>query len=244
MGWGLAAAHGRAFVEGATIGQLDADWRLIPGTEEQLACDTVCCSYGLAPFSALPSVAGAQLEWRPELGGQVPVRDATFCTTIPGVYAIGDGAGIRGARMAMLEGEVAGIAAAALVGYGTGDAAAALARLRPALAGEERFGRAYAALFTPGPGAFDLAREDTVVCRCEGVTLGMLRRAAATGATTLIEAKADTRCGMGECQGRMCDQAIAQMLARLTGRGVDEIGLNRARPPIMALPLGALTPKE
>jgi hypothetical protein len=42
----------------------------------------------------------------------------------------------------------------------------------------------------------------------------------------------------------MCDQAIAQMLARLTGRGVDEIGLNRARPPIMALPLGALTPKE
>jgi hypothetical protein len=76
------------------------------------------------------------------------------------------------------------------------------------------------------------------------VTLGMLRRAAAEGAATLIEAKAGIRCGMGECQGRMCDQAIAQMLARLTGRGVDEIGLNRARPPIMALPLSALTPKE
>jgi NADPH-dependent 2,4-dienoyl-CoA reductase/sulfur reductase-like enzyme len=242
-GWGLAAAHGESVVDGATIGRLDTNWRLVPGSERCLACDTVCVNYGLTPFSALVEIAGAQFEWRSDLGGQVPVRDAAFCTTVPGLFAVGDGAGVRGARMAMLEGAVAGIAAAARAGYGKERAAAALARLAPAVSREARFSRAYSELFTPGPGVYELAHDDTLICRCEGTTLGMLRTAVAEGATTLIEAKAVTRCGMGECQGRACGQAISEIMAGFVGRATPDIGFSRARPPIMPLPLSALTPK-
>ncbi len=240
VGWGLMAVHGDAGIEGATIARLDAEWRPISGSEREITCDTVCVGYGLTPFYALAAVAGAQLEWRPDRGGQVPLRDATFCTTVPGVYAVGDGAGIGGARMSMLEGEVAGIAAAALAGHGIADAQDRLRGLGPALAREERFRRAYAALFTPGPGAFERADDAALICRCEGVTLGMVRVAAAGGATTLVELKAATRCGMGECQGRMCDHAAAHALARFTGRSVAEVGLNHPRPPVLSLPLAQI----
>ena len=96
VGWGLIAVHGAEVVAGATIARLDAGWRPISGSEQEIACDTVCVGYGLTPFYTLAAVAGAQLEWRPDLGGQVPVRDATFCTTVSGIYAVGDGAGIGG----------------------------------------------------------------------------------------------------------------------------------------------------
>ena len=152
IGWGLIAVHGADAVTGATIARLDAAWRPISGSEQEIACDTVCVGYGLTPFYALAAVAGAQLEWRPDLGGQVPVRDATFCTTAPGVYAVGDGAGIGGARMSMLEGEVAGIAAAALTGHGAGNAQDRLRALGPALAREERFRRAVRGAFHAGSG--------------------------------------------------------------------------------------------
>jgi hypothetical protein len=101
--------------------------------------------------------------------------------------------------MAVLEGQVAGLAAASGLGHGRDRLDAAMRRAEPALARERAFQRTYSALFTPGPGIFELADDDTLVCRCEGVTLRSLRQAAAGGATTFAEAKAVTRCGMGEC---------------------------------------------
>jgi bacterioferritin-associated ferredoxin len=196
--------------------------------------------YGLIPFSALLDLMGARLEWRFDLGGAAPVRDAYCETTTQRVYAAGDGAGVSGARAAMLEGELAGLAAASALGHGKEALGAATRRLGPALARERRFQRTYAALFTPGPGIFELATGDTVVCRCEGVTLGDLRRASARGAATFAEAKSVTRCGMGECQGRMCGQQAAYVLAQTSGRPIAEVGLNHPRPPVFPLPLPAL----
>lgn len=241
VGWGIVAAHGTDAVEGATIARLDAGWRPVAGSEQDVRCDVICVGHGLIPFSALASIMGAAMEWRPDLGGATPVRDANMQTSLPGVYVAGDGAGIGGARMALLEGEIAGVAAAATSGHDGAGSAATLQRLAPALAREKAFQQMYAALFTPGPGAYELAREDTLICRCEGVTLGALRGAAEAGAATLAEAKALTRCGMGECQGRMCGQQAAHALARFTGRDVADVGLNRPRPPVMPVSLEVLS---
>lgn len=188
----------------------------------------------------LTQLAGAHHEWRPDLGGLVPLRDETMQTSVAGVYAVGDGAGVGGAALAMIEGQVAGLAAAAELGcLGEAELQPALGRLWPALQRERRFQRLYAGLFTPGPGLYALAQEETVICRCEEVTLGEMRQMIARGAETANEVKALTRCGMGYCQGRVCGQLVAHLVARETGRSVAEVGLFRTRPPIFPLPVQA-----
>ena len=239
-GWGIVEARGRDQVEAATIARLDQDWRPIPGSEETPACDTLCLGYGFIPSNTLARLMGAEQEWRPDLGGEVPLRDGHMQTNVPGVYAVGDGAGIGGGPLALVEGEIAGIAAAARTGHGAGDAERAIRRLDPTLARERRFQKVYAALFTPGPGLYEWSRDDTVLCRCEEVTRGDVRRAVALGADSANEVKSITRCGMGDCQGRMCSHLVAHCIARETGRPVAEVGLFRPRPPIFPVPISEL----
>jgi NADPH-dependent 2,4-dienoyl-CoA reductase/sulfur reductase-like enzyme len=239
-GWGIVAAHGKDQVESVTIARLDGQWRHLPGSQQTLACDTLCLGYGFIPSNTLSCLLGAEQEWRRDLGGEVPVRDRHMQTSVPGVYAVGDGAGIGGGPLAMLEGEIAGIAAAAQAGHNSGDAEGMIRRLAPALARERRFQRMYAALFTPAPGLYEWSRDDTVLCRCEEVTQADVRRAVALGGDSANEVKAIVRCGMGDCQGRMCGQLVAHCVARETGRPVAEVGLFPPRPPIFPIPIVAL----
>jgi hypothetical protein len=60
---------------------------------------------------------------------------------------------------------------------------------------------------------------DTVICRCEDVTLGELRTAIGLGADDARSAKLLARPGMGWCQGRMCGHAVAGLVAAAAGAG-------------------------
>ena len=240
LGWGIVRAHGTNEVTGATIAKLDRNWRVIAGTEETVECDTIGIGYGFVPFNALSRATGAQQVWRPELGGEVPVRTPDFETTVKNIYAVGDGAGIGGAHMSEMEGAVAGIHAAARQGYGKDTADEKIRRVRAHIHSEERFQRLYSNLFTPGLGAYELAEEDTLICRCEGVTLKKLRQMAEGSTGTSQEIKNGSRVSMGECQGRMCGHMAMNILARLTGKNVQEIGILGQRPPVFPIPIKSL----
>jgi NAD(P)H-nitrite reductase large subunit len=101
-------------------------------------------------------------------------------------------------------------------------------------------------LFTPGAGLYGLARDDTVVCRCEEITLGEIRQAVTEGATSANEVKGLTRTGMGNCQGRVCGELVARIIAAETtghkgdARAIEAAGVFTARSPIHPLPLGVL----
>ncbi len=244
MGWGIVEAHGETEVQGATIARLDQNWRPVSGTERRVACDTVCTGYGFIPFNTLGKGMGAGQKWDFSLGGEVPVRDESLQTSLPGVWAAGDGAGIGGVRMSQIEGRLAGLVAAASLGYGYTSLAEERRKLEPALQRERAFQKMYADLFTPGPGLFDLVLEDTLVCRCEGATLAKVRSAVMLGASSMGEVKSYTRAGMGECQGRMCGQEIIHLIAKLTGKTPAEVGTNTARFPIFPLPIESLVFEE
>jgi thioredoxin reductase/bacterioferritin-associated ferredoxin len=239
IGWGIIAAHGEGKVEGATIARLDKDWRPVPGSYQEVACDTICTGFGFVPFNALSRQMGARQVWREALGGFVPERDSDLQTSIPGVYAAGDGAGLGGVRLSLIEGRIAGYAAAAQLGYKA--PAAAVENARRQQRREQAFQALLLDLFTPGPGAYELAADDTLICRCEGVTKGKIAAAAANGAASLVELKADTRCGMGECQGRMCEHGVLHLLEQLTRRPIAESGGYHLRPPALPVSIGALS---
>lgn len=231
IGWGVTTAHGPEQLTAVTIAQLNDRWRPLPYTSRTLSCDTLCYGYGFTPATELARLLGAELHWRPEQGGFVPIRDERMQSSVPGLFIVGDGAGVGGAGLARLEGRVAGLSAAAQVMGKAVDAAL------PSLAAEQRFQRFYGDLFTPGPGLDELARPDTIICRCEEVTLADIRAVIEQGADTLMAVKQLTRCGMGNCQGRICGPLAAAQLARQTDQAPAQIGQFSVRPPIFPLPM-------
>ena len=46
---------------GVTIGEVDADWKVVPGTEKYFDVDTICVAVGLSPMSQLLSMAGCDM---------------------------------------------------------------------------------------------------------------------------------------------------------------------------------------
>jgi len=176
------------------------------------SCDLLGTSYGLVPNLELARLVGCALE-----GGAVMV-DAWQGTSVPGVFAAGEPTGIGGVERAVVEGEIAGLAAAGR------EADARL--LLPRRERLHAFSRALEAAFALRPELRQLVRSETLVCRCEDVAYGTLDPE--WGAR---RAKLYTRLGMGACQGRVCGAACAHLF----GWTPDTM-----RPPLLPVPLGAL----
>ncbi|WP_297552445.1 FAD-dependent oxidoreductase [Thermococcus sp.] len=112
----ILRAEGREKVERAVVAQLDENWMPITGTEKTFEVDVIALAVGLRPSIELLHQAGCQIKFVRELGGHVAVRDGWMETTVRGIFVAGDSAGIEEATTAMLEGKIAGIAAALRLG--------------------------------------------------------------------------------------------------------------------------------
>ncbi|WP_048151817.1 FAD-dependent oxidoreductase [Palaeococcus ferrophilus] len=112
----ILRAEGKERVERAVVAQLDDNWRPVPGTEKVFEVDTIALAVGLRPSIELLHQAGCQVKFVRELSGHVAVRDERMETTVQGIFVAGDSAGIEEATTAMLEGKIAGIAAALKAG--------------------------------------------------------------------------------------------------------------------------------
>ncbi len=241
FGWTIVEAHGSEQVEEAVIARIDAHGIPIPGTQQVLQVDGVVCGYGLTPNTSLARMLGCRLEFNPLTHAWEPWRSETFETSVAGVYMVGDCAGIRGAHNARLEGQVAGIAAAHSSGRIRQPVVdRLLAKLKPGLRQQRRFGQVLGEFFSPMPGLISLSQDDTIVCRCEEIRLGEVKAAVAAGARTIGEVKMITRVGMGNCQGRMCEHSVAgaivQQLANQQATP-ETVGFYSTRPPLHPLPI-------
>jgi len=45
---------------------------------------------------------------------------------------------------------------------------------------------------------------------------------------------------MGPCQGKLCGMATIRILAEMTSRSVEEVGIPTSRPPIKPVSMGTL----
>lgn len=115
---------GKQQVEGATIVELDANFRPVPGSEKEVEVGCVAIAVGLTPLIELAQLCGCQFTFLPRMGGMLPIHNADMETSVPGIYIAGDISGVEEASTAMEEGRLAGIAAAESLGYiGQTDAA-------------------------------------------------------------------------------------------------------------------------
>lgn len=238
----VVRATGDEQVRQVTVMRVDDTWRPQPGSEQDFEVDALCVSYGFLPSAELARLAGCQVEYRPELHAYVPVHDGNMETSLPGVFVAGEVAGTGGAGIAMAQGQIAGIVAANQLGYaGEPGVARQLQAARKGLAGLERFRDAMNETFALRPGIWDLATEDTIICRCEEITKGEIRAATQEGSLSSREVKLRTWAGMGPCQGRFCTHAILQIMAEVTEVEVSEIPPPRVRPPVHTVPVLAMS---
>ncbi|HTS11779.1 MAG TPA: FAD/NAD(P)-binding oxidoreductase [Candidatus Limnocylindrales bacterium] len=176
----VAAASGNGRVERV---------RVVRGGEtREIECDYLACGFHLVPNVELAKMAGCKIE-----NGFVAV-DAMQRTSATRVYCAGEPTSIGGVEMAVLEGRIAGYAAA-----GNEGAARQLFRERAVYA---KFAEELKSAFALRPELKSLAALDTLLCRCEDVPFGQARAFDSWRA-----AKLHTRCGMGPCQGRVCGAA-------------------------------------
>lgn len=128
--------------------------------------DALCVGHGLVPATEASRTYRAHHLHRPEDGGWVPVLDAAQRTSVPFLYAAGDGAGVRGAAAAPAAGRLAARTALQDLGFKIGTASgqdAVLTRAR-------RTGAAMARMMALRPAMIKAIPAETIICRCEGVT--------------------------------------------------------------------------
>ncbi|HSW04661.1 NAD(P)/FAD-dependent oxidoreductase [Aquabacterium sp.] len=208
------------------------------GVEQRFEGDAVGLGWHLRAESQLADLAGCAFDFEPISRQWLPRIDEHGRSSVPRVYLAGDGVRILGADGAEAAGRLAALAAMADVGHAEGAERLAVegTALRQRLATLDRF-RVGLALAFPWPHAQAAALPDeAVVCRCENVSAGELRRCVnELGSRELNRAKAFSRVGMGRCQGRFCGLAGAEIVAACAGVPIEVIGRLRTQAPVKPL---------
>ena len=197
------------------------------GPAFSLACDAVVLAHRRLPNAQLFFQAGARMEWRAGVGAYYPTLDTVGMTSVPGLYAVGEAAGLL--EVAREAGSI---------------------RVADAIAGREPVASdPLPRVAAGGPAELDsyyreLLREPRrgrwIACVCEDVRLEEVERAVRAGYRGIEVVKRYSNLGTGLCQGRYCLPDALLVLSILEGRPPPEVGYIRQRPPVFPTPLSAL----
>jgi len=86
LGTTVTEIRGKERVDSVVVSRVDEFQRPVPGTQQELPCDTLLLSVGLIPENELSRMAGVEID--PVTGG--PYVDERYATSVPGVYAAGN----------------------------------------------------------------------------------------------------------------------------------------------------------
>ena len=240
-GWGILEARGRETVEEIVCAPLTAEGKPNRSAAERFPSDAVAIGYGLLSRTTAARLVGAQMIYDPLVKDYVPLRNKDLETSIRNVFAVGDGARVAGKRVALEEGRLAAMAAAKRLGkISRSGFSRRSAAVRGKLKRLYRFREAVDEIYRLPEGLFDFPADHTIVCRCEEITAGEIRRAAREGTLNLNDIKRRVRAGSGWCQGRTCGPAIVEMLARECKKTPEAVYRMTQRPPAKPIPLSML----
>jgi thioredoxin reductase/bacterioferritin-associated ferredoxin len=224
----VLAAYGDTRVTAVDIGPATG----ATGAVRRVETDALCMGFGFRPSTELPRLLGCRTT------AELPAVDRDGATSVQGLYVAGDCAGIAGVHAAGVRGQLAAHAILRHLGAGRPAGPAdsrRVAALRRRARSLDRFAALNDRLFPLPAATVEAIADHTEVCRCEGVTAGEVRQAAATGWNDLHGAKGATRAGMGLCQGRECGHIVAA----LAGHGGPGAGSQTfaARMPLRPVPM-------
>ncbi|MBT3204132.1 MAG: FAD-dependent oxidoreductase [Gammaproteobacteria bacterium] len=220
--------------------QLNTVSFLHKGQLKSIETDLLLIHFGVIPHTQLSRAAGCFHEWNSSQQCWTPKLSKWGSSSIDGILIAGDGAGIGGARTAEHAGRLAALQVLYKLEKITRLERKQLARNDRKWMREERHIRPFLEAFFHIPGKLlRVPDDDTIVCRCEEITAGEIRSAVSIGHSDNNQVKFLTRCGMGLCQGRQCNEAVSHIIATANNENKPQQHY-RARPPVTPLTLGQL----
>lgn len=237
-GWGVVEATGNDELTGVQVAPYDKDWRPVRDKAIFIKTDCLGVGYGFVSRIQLPQLLGVALH-DSELSGLKPVTDSMMRTSIKNIFVAGDNAGVYGSQVAALQGQLAAIGC--LTDLGTLSPAEAekiawpIQKKSNACKSFQHTLREFSKI---RKGLLELPRKDTVICRCENVTLDQIDRSAKQEIKDIITLKMTTRISMGDCQGKVCSSYCYDYLKQKTGK--QDVGLLRSRFPLSLIPFDAM----
>ena len=235
-------AGGAEMIHGSVVASITRNARglvvQLDGAPRSFEVDVLCLGYGFEPSNELLRVLGCRHDLDPVRRHLVTRRDDGGRTDVAGIYALGDCTGLGGARAALAEGTIVGLSVAQDLGRAID--VAQRDRVRALLRRHRRFQRALWELYAAPPYSTRRATAETVICRCEEVTLGQIEQALAEKMTSAGAIKRRTRLGMGRCQGRYCAPVLEALLAERLGKERGEFTGFAPRVPVKPVPIGEL----
>ncbi|MBJ7537656.1 NAD(P)/FAD-dependent oxidoreductase [Marinomonas transparens] len=210
-------------------------------TWKTLDASHILLHQGVVPNVNISLAAGCKSSWNEDQACWRINVDDWFQSSVKGVRVTGDGASIGGALAAEQRGRIAAVGALVQLEKITATEGDHLAApYKAALAAEMRVRPFLDALFKPSD-TFRIPQHDnTIVCRCEEVTVGQVRQVVGMGCAGPNQLKSFSRCGMGPCQGRFCGLTVSELISETLKKPVSAVGYYRLRPPVKPLLLQEL----
>ncbi|QCO19567.1 FAD-dependent oxidoreductase (plasmid) [Azospirillum brasilense] len=236
---GVVAAEGAERLERVRYAPLGADGAPRLAEAVTVPADALCLGYGFIPSTEIARALGCAHRLVDRHLGYLATETAEDgATSLPGVFAVGDGVDLGGSKVAQARGTLAGIAAAAQLGFADTNPEQGR-RARTDLRRAEGFQAALWSIYQAPPPRLDAVPDEAMLCRCEEVTFGQVRAEIAAGHDSLAALKRNTRLGMGRCQGRYCAATAALLLEQATGRPRAAEQYLAPRLPAKPTPAGA-----
>jgi sarcosine oxidase subunit alpha len=222
-GWAIYEAHtgdsGRR-VSGVTLARLRADGQADTSTNEHVACDGVIMSVGYAPAANLLYQAGTSMGWSDTVQQFVPAK-------LPaGIFACGRVNGMYDSAAKALDGQRAGMLAAAHCGFASPQAV-------------PHVPEAVRCPSHPWP-IVAHPQGKNFVDFDEDLQLKDFYNAAQEGYDNVELMKRYTTNGMGPSQGKHSNMTALRVLARILGKTPIEVGTTTARPFYHPVPISHL----
>lgn len=82
--------------------------------------------------------------------------------------------------------------------------------------------------------------DDIIICRCEEITKGEIRKAVHDGMYTITEIRRYLRCGMGLCQGQTCSKLVKGIVAHELKVPPQELEPATSRAPMRPIEMKTL----
>lgn len=212
------------------------------GKTQLEAVDMVLLHQGIVPNANLAWSLRCENQWDDLQRCFRPRLDAWGNSSVAGVQIAGDNGGIVGAQASAFSGQLAALDAARALGRISAPQRNQLAQpLRAKLEAHLRARPFLDALYRPAQETVAPREPDTIVCRCEEISAGEIRKIVTEqGCPGPNQMKSFTRCGMGPCQGRLCGLTVVELIAESRGVSVPEVGYYRIRSPIRPVTVGEL----
>ena len=229
----IIQARGDRYLREVVTVKVDTKGNPLDGRERIINAHGLAVGYGFAPNIELPLLAGCELEYYEAKGGWVVKVGDDLQTSATNVYAAGEITGIAGALKSLNEGHIAALLILRALGkIGEREFLLHFKRLTKQRRHHLNFGAYLNTLYRTPDTAIRQIPDETVICRCEDVTMGEIRSAIREGYHTPGAIKKATRTGMGRCQGRTCGPILYDIISAYTRKPPNEICLLSVRPPI------------